>query len=226
MKTICNIIKFLKERGREIAKMNHLETGEIVNNIYTIKTKNANFFIIKNKAGYIAIDAGGGDKKIAKTELNKLGIDPGKVTAVLLTHTDFDHTSALGLFASAKVYISKQEVQVIDGSTPRLFDLFNNRLKCAYATIEDDSNMEFDGLNVKPILTPGHTTGSMSYLVDSKYLFVGDALSLADGKVKLFNALFNMDDEIQKQSIAKLAKIQGVEYVFTAHYGFAKGYIV
>ena len=226
MKTIRNIIKFLRERGREIAKMNHLETEEMVHGIYAIKTKNANFYVIKSKAGYIAIDAGGGGKKVAKAELDKLGIDPEKVTAVLLTHTDFDHTSALGLFTNARVYISKQEVQVIDGSTPRLFNLFNNRLKHAYTTIENDSNMEFDGLNVKPILTPGHTTGSMSYLVDGKYLFVGDALSLADGKVKLFNALFNMDDEVQKQSIAKLAKIQGVEYVFTAHYGFAKGYVV
>jgi len=220
MKTLASLIKFLRERKNEIAKMHHLETQELVPGIYAIQTKDANFYVIRNGDGYIAIDAGGGGKGIAKAELSKLGIDPEQVSAVLLTHTDFDHTSALGLFKNAAVYISKQEVQVIDGSVPRMFGM-KNRLKHNYKVIENDGELRFGTRKIKPILTPGHTSGSMCYLLDDTYLFVGDALSLQDGKVVLFNSLFNMDDEIHRQSLKQLAQIQDASYMFTAHYGFS-----
>ena len=58
MKIVFNLIKFLLKRNSEIAKMSHLETQEIVDGIYAIKTKNANFYVIKNGEEYIAIDAG------------------------------------------------------------------------------------------------------------------------------------------------------------------------
>ena len=223
MKTIASLAKFLLERNKEIAKMHHLQTQEIVKNIYVIKTKDANFYIIKNDEEYIAIDAGGGGENIAKAQLEKLNIEPEKITAVFLTHTDFDHISALGLFKNATIYVSKQEEQILDGTVPRMFGM-KNRLKHAYNTIDSDEEIFFGAMKIKPILTPGHTTGSMSYLLNNKYLFVGDALRLKDGQVSLFNSLFNMDDEIHKQSLKQLAKIQHAEYIFTAHYGFSNNY--
>ena len=223
MKTLVSLMKFLKERNHEISKMNHLETQEIVDGIYAIKTKDANFYVIKNEDEYIAIDAGGGGKKIAKAELDKLNIAPEKVTAVFLTHTDFDHISALHLFKNATIYISKQEVQVIDGSVTRMFGM-KNRFKHAYSAIESNDEMYVGKVKVKPILTPGHTTGSMSYLLDDTYLFVGDVLSLKNGQVGLFNSLFNMDENMHRHSIEQLAKRQDAEYIFTAHYGFSDNY--
>ena len=224
MKTLVNLMKFLKERTHEIAKMNHLETQEIVDGIYAVKTKDANFYVIKNGDAYIAIDAGGGGPKIAKAELDKLNIAPEKVTAVFLTHTDLDHISALSLFKNATIYISKQEVQVIDGSVTRMFGIVKNKLKCAYSVIEGDAEIYVGKVKVKPILTPGHTTGSTSYLLDDKYLFVGDALSLKNGQVGWFNSLFNMDEDMHRHSIEQLAKRQDAEYIFTAHYGFSDNY--
>jgi len=213
-------MKFLRERKKEIAKMHHLETQELVNGIYVIKTKDANFYVIKDGNNYIAIDAGGGNKNIAANQLNKLNIDPEKITAVLLTHSDFDHTSALSLFKNAAIYLSKPEVQIIDGSVPRMFGIsVRNKLNVDHV-IESDEELHFGTLKIKPILTPGHTSGSMSYLLDDKYLFVGDALSLKNGQVELFNTLFNMDDDLHRQSLTHLAKMPDIKYIFTAHYGF------
>jgi len=220
MNTAIGLVKFLLKRSSEIAKMRHLETQEIVSGIYAIKTKNANFYIVENGDDYIAIDAGGGNESIAKTELGKLNIEPEKITAVLLTHTDFDHISALRLFKNATIYISKQEEQVIDGSVSRLPFGGRNKLNYDYSKIEDTEELCFGKIKVKSFLTPGHTSGSMSFLIDDKYLFVGDNLSLQDGKVSLFNSLFNLSDDTQKESIKKLAQIANVEYIFTAHYGF------
>ena len=224
MKMMISLVKFLLERKKEIAKMQHLETQEIVKDIYVIKTKDANFYVIKDDGGYIAIDAGGGNKRIAKEELEKLKIAPEEITAVFLTHTDLDHISALSLFKNATIYISKQEEQVIDGSVSRMFGFVKNKLNHDYKAIDSDKEMVFKTIKIKPILTPGHTNGSMSYLLDDKYLFVGDALGLKDGQVILFNTLFNMDDEMQKQSLKQLAGMQGTEYIFTAHYGFSDNY--
>jgi len=201
--------------------MNHLETQEIIKGIYAIKTKNSNFYVVNNGDGYIAIDAGGGNQNIAKDELSKLNIEPEKVTAVLLTHTDFDHISALSLFKNAAIYISKQEVQMIDGSVARMFDIVKNKLNYAYKVLENNEEICFGKVKVKSILTPGHTNGSMSYILDDKYLFAGDALSLRNGQVELFNSLFNMNDDIQRESLKNLAKMQNIKYIFTAHYGFS-----
>jgi glyoxylase-like metal-dependent hydrolase (beta-lactamase superfamily II) len=198
--------------------MNHLETQEIIKDIYAIKTKDANFFVVNHGEGYIAIDAGCG-KSIAKDELRKLNIEPEKITSVLLTHTDFDHIAALGLFKNATIYISKQEVQMIDGTTSRLY-IFKNKLKYDYKVIENNEELYFGKIKVKSILTPGHTNGSMSFVLDDKYLFVGDNLSLNNSQIELFNSFFNMNDSIQKESIEKLAQIKNIEFIFTAHYGF------
>ncbi|MCL2574542.1 MAG: MBL fold metallo-hydrolase [Defluviitaleaceae bacterium] len=195
----------------------------MVNGIYAIKTKNANFFIVKNDDEYIAIDAGY-DEKIVKAELGKMNIDPEKVTTVLLTHTDFDHIGALRVFKNADIYISKQEVQMIDGTTVRILGFAKNRLTHNYTTVEDGEELRFGKIKIKGILTPGHTNGSMSYVLDDKYLFVGDTLRLENGRAKVFNSLFNMDDDVQKESIMKLSKIQDIEYIFTAHYGFTNNY--
>lgn len=217
---VVGLANFLLKRNREIAKMKHLETQEIISGIYIIKTKNANFYVINNGDGYIAIDSGGGNKNIAKNELSKMGIEPEKITTVLLTHTDFDHLSALSLFKNTTIYISKQEIQMIDGSVPRMFVIGKNKLNYDYKVIENNEEIYFGGIKVKSILTPGHTNGSMSYLLDDKYLFVGDTLSLRNGHAGLFNSLFNMNDDIQRKSLEYLAKMQNIEYIFTAHYGF------
>jgi len=224
MKIVIDLAKFLLKRKSEMAKMSHLETQEIVSGIYVLKTKGANFYVIKNGTEYIAIDAGGGNTKIAKAELNKLNIEPEKVTAVLLTHTDFDHISALSLFKNAMIYISEQEVEMIDGSVARMFGIGKNKLNVVYKVLKDNEEIYFGNIKVNAILTPGHTNGSMSYVVNDKYLFVGDTLSLKNGQAELFNSLFNMNDIAQKQSIEKLGKVCGIEYIFTCHYGFTDDY--
>lgn len=224
LKIAVGLIKFLLKRNYEIAKMNHLDTKEIIKDIYAIKTKNANFYVVNNGDGYIAIDAGGGNKNITKDELSKLHIEPEKITSVLLTHTDFDHISALSLFKNATIYISRQEVQMIDGSVPRMFVLVKNKLNYNYKIIESDEEIFLGKVKVKSILTPGHTNGSMSYILDDKYLFVGDTLSLRNGQVELFNSLFNMNDDIQRKSLENLAKMQNIKFIFTAHYGFSYDY--
>jgi glyoxylase-like metal-dependent hydrolase (beta-lactamase superfamily II) len=90
--------------------------------------------------------------------------------------------------------------------------------------VENGQVVTLSGLKVEGILTPGHTPGAMSYLINDKYLFTGDTMSLAEGKGDLFNDFFNMDSEQQRISLRRLATLSEVEYIFTAHYGVADDY--
>ncbi|MCX7710737.1 MAG: MBL fold metallo-hydrolase, partial [Clostridia bacterium] len=203
----------------EKSKMNPQATSEIIPGIYTIENDNfVNFYLIKNGEGYVAVDAGN-SLESTRAEMDKLRIPPAKVEAVFLTHTDSDHVGALGLFKNARVYISSSEEQMINGKTARAIGLFKNSLKCKYEKVEDHQVIDISGLKVKGILNPGHTPGSMSYIVNDQYLFIGDAFSLKDQKAGIFNEFFNMDSETASKSIGKLAELNGVKYIFTGHYG-------
>lgn len=206
----------------EMSKMSSIQTGEVIPGIYAVNNQMVNIYFIKGNDGYIMID-GGTDKNMTVNALEQIGISVGEITSILLTHTDTDHTSSLALFPNAQIYLSDKEVQMIDGTTPRS-PLGGNSLSVDYKTLSDDDIVILSGLSVRCILTPGHTPGSMCYLINDKYLFTGDTLSLKDGKADLFNSFFNMDDEIQRSTLYMLAeKIDetGTSYIFSAHYGYS-----
>lgn len=218
MLVVLSIGYFLK--ARSIMKgMAAVETREIVNNVFSIKDSFVNFYLVKNDEHYILIDAGN-DKSNIRQELKKLNIEPDKIVAVLLTHTDGDHVAGISLFENAIIYISKQEEQLLNGEKSRFF-LFGNKIASdKYKLVEDQQVMNIEGIKVQGFLTPGHTPGSMCYLVNDTLLFTGDALRLNKGKVERFYSFFNMDTETAAQSIGKIIQIPGVHYIFTAHNGY------
>lgn len=206
----------------EMKKMNALETQELIPGVFAIDNDFVNLFLIKAPEGYIAVDAGANPKK-TRSELKKIGISPSQVKAVLLTHTDYDHTAGLEVFPQAKIYISDAEEQMINGKTHRRL-FFNNKLTQGHQRLADHQKVQLAGLDVEGILTPGHTPGSMCYKIDGKYLFVGDSMSLKHDKAELFNAFYNMDSSLQEKSFPIIAKVDGIQDLFTAHYGFSKHY--
>lgn len=207
-------------KARSIMKgMTAVETSEIVKNVFSINDSFVNLYLVKNGENYIAIDAGN-DKVNLQQELKKLNVDPYKLIAVLLTHTDGDHVAGISLFKKADIYLSKQEEQLLNGKKSR-FLLFGNKIDSdKYKLIEDQQVMVIGGVKIQGFLTPGHTPGSMCFLVNDTLLFTGDALRLNEGKVDKFYNFFNMDTKTATQSIGKIIHIPGVKYIFTAHNGF------
>jgi glyoxylase-like metal-dependent hydrolase (beta-lactamase superfamily II) len=214
---------YLVRAKSEMKKLVPVETKEVVNNIFSIKDTFVNLYLIKDSTQYIAIDAGN-DLNAVSGELKKLNIDPEKIIALFLTHTDGDHVAAIKLFKNAKVYLSRPEEQLLNGKKWR-FLFFGNKIDTkVYSLIDDQQIITIGNTKIKGILTPGHTPGSMCFLVNDKYLFTGDALSLKNGKIDRFNELFNVDSKMGFESMAKITGIQGVEYIFTAHHGYTDDY--
>jgi len=203
--------------------LNPLETGIIVDNILVVNDGYANMFVIQDSAQYIVIDCAG-YPEIVEEQMKKLGINPNEIVAVFLTHTDADHAGALGLFEKSKLYMSKEEEQMINGKKSRSFWFNNSLSRTDYTLLEDRQTVQIGNLKIEGILVPGHTSGTMAYLINEKYLFTGDILSLKDGKIAPIPAFFNTDHAQAVESMNIIRHISTAEYIFTSHWGYTDDY--
>lgn len=205
----------------KIKHVNPIETGEIIANFFVIRTGTANFYIYKSDGDIICFDSGFGKSQII-SELNNLGIDPRCITHLFLTHSDFDHANGASLFEKAKIYLSSDEEQMITRKKARMFGfIYNSKIKSTYHLLKDNDIVYVGSTKIRAIATPGHTPGSMSYLVDESILIVGDAFRLINNKVYPLK-YYNMDTKQQKESIRKLASLDNVHLACTAHRGYTE----
>lgn len=202
--------------------MTPAETGQVfASEIYAVKNKINSVYLLKGTDGYILVDAGT-DAGLIESSLKELSIDPSEVTSIFLTHSDFDHVASLALFPQAQVFVSEDEIQMLDGTTKRNA-ISGNKLPDAvqfghFALLADEQELSLDGYRIKCLKTPGHTPGSMSFLVNDQYLFTGDAVKVKDKTMGIHP--FTMDKQTAKESIQKLDVLQSQsKYVLTAHYG-------
>jgi len=190
-------------------------TGEIMSGLYAVKNDRTgipmvNFFLLKVDEKYIAIDTGS-DKTQTENELQKLGISVDDVIAVFITHSHYDHVGSLHLFNGATMYTGNTEFQytTVSRFSPNVFELPD----IPHIIMADGESVELYGRTIQCIYTPGHTSDSVSFLVDGRYLFVGD----------LFVTLNNAQDEaLQALSQENVLGIDGADYVFTGHFGLFK----
>ena len=131
----------------------------------------------------------------------------------------------IDLFKNAKVYLSKDEEQMINKVTPRLFWFYYNpEINRGYDLIADGEIINAGKIIIKAIATPGHTPGSMCFLINDNILFTGDTIVLRNGKVYPFYSLFNINTKTQKESIIKLVKLRDISILCTAHTGYTRNF--
>lgn len=124
----------------------------------------------------VVIDPSG---KHVESKLLSLGL---KAEYVLLTHCHFDHVLGVSSLqeSGAKVGCLDKEKPLI-GTNADLFEAFGAPRSYYRAdfTFSDGNVFELCGISFKALATPGHTAGSVCYLVEEgtkKYLFSGDTL--------------------------------------------------
>ena len=213
---IFNIISFLKGKSK-------LTTNRINENVCAIRWGYVNFFVYHKNETYICIDTGF-NRKIIKREFNVPRIDPFVIKYVFLTHSDYDHIGGIEVFKNAEVYMSNKELEMIQKGKIRPFS-YTTRSKqlSSIKTIKDERILYFEDIKIECILTPGHTDGSMSYLIDDKFLFAGDTCRIKNGHILPLQKYINMNTEDQINSIRKLKEYKTIEMTFVGHSGFKYG---
>lgn len=206
-----------------ILSMQPIATGEIQNTgILAVKNGNGNMFVLQSGEGYILIDAGTNANGVKKT-LEQKEIPLSEIRHVFLTHTDADHVDSVELFPNAEIYISQDELQMVNGEIESGKNNNNSKLKNIgleniYLLI-DNQSITIGARRIKCISAPGHTTGAMAYMVDDRYLFTGDCFKVDHGKLEVHP--YSRDRRQSEESLNKLFEaIKNSEFVFTSHYGY------
>jgi len=189
-------------------------TGEIMPGLYAVQNNRnrmpmVNFFIMRAGEKYIAFDAGS-DSEQTQNALRRLGISPSDVIAVFITHSDWDHVGALHLFYNASVFSYDTEFRYASGFAASVFE----RPDSPHYTLADGEIVELYGRSILTLHTPGHTSDSISFVVDGRYLFTGDLFVNPN--------LARYDRELQIFYQTKILEMEGVQYVFTGHFGLFK----
>ena len=189
-------------RGAEAAGQGRRETGEAFVEVSPVVYRFAdtcNVYVIKRGRTGVAIDCGSGKWL---DFLGELGID--RVAWVLFTHHHRDQCQGAQrvLASGAKVAVPAEEQRFFGEvedywRTVKIYrryefkpDFFVLRqsLSRIDKTVADGEALEVEGLRMEAVATPGHTPGSMSYVVEvagKKVAFVGD---LIHSPGKLWNA--------------------------------------
>jgi glyoxylase-like metal-dependent hydrolase (beta-lactamase superfamily II) len=154
----------------------------------------------------LVIDPGAEADKI----LNNLKNTHSQLKYILLTHGHFDHIGAVSeikeAYPEAQILISKSDEECLLDRSKSLASVHNfmqqppiNADRC----LGDNDVIEIDELSIRCIHTPGHTKGSMCFVVYDT-IFTGDTI-FADGigRTDLYGGSY---DEIVK-SIKKVYQI-------------------
>ena len=207
------------------ADLTHLKlinTKMVIPNLYAVKTGTVNFCIYNTNDCAILFDSGYGKNRIMR-QLKYLDIKPEKITHIFLTHSDFDHMAGVSVFKNAEICLSAEEYNILFKKKARMPRFYQRRfINRQCRVLYDGEEMHIGSATVKAISTPGHTAGSMTYLLNNSILFTGDTLRLENNKIFVLRR-YSKDTVIQEQSIKKLAEINA-KYAFTGHSGYTDSF--
>jgi len=187
-----------------------LETGPVSETLLAIRDGWVNFFVVKAPGGLLCVDTGWRAANVTHS-FERLGLNIQEVKAVFLTHLHWDHARCLTLFKQAEIYVGEYE-------EPRVF-MKKTVAAQRIQRMQDGQMLSVCGRDVRALATPGHTPGSVSYLVGNSLLFTGDTLRLKHGRVVPSPSCLNQDGRALEASLRKLACVKGVDWLVTSHSG-------
>ena len=167
----------------------------------------SNIYVVGREKATI-IDAGVGNRlNPVWPQLDSIGVKPGNVDKVVLTHAHHDH--AMGAFlilekAHPKVYVQTLDTGYIASS-----------LGESLVKAEEGDIIETELWPLEVIWTPGHTEGGMClYAREQRILFSGDT-AFPDGYFGRFDGESGSIEQLM-ESLRKLAKLR-VDVMLSGH---------
>ncbi len=181
---------------------------------------------------------GKGEYKAAS--IKKLGIAPGAVKRIIMTHTHLDHIGCLTemqkAFPSAQLWVHKLEADLLEKGDDRAvygMDMFKGMCQMQFGLapdsfkfnvdrkLEGGETLEIGGMVWDVIHIPGHSMGGIAlYEPAAKILIPGDVV-YADYAIGRFD-LFGADASKLKESLGNLAKLD-VDILLPGHNQIVKG---
>ena len=167
----------------------HVEVADGVHQL-TVQT-GVNVVVLRDERGITLVDTGL-DRPGLTARLARLGIAPGEVTRILLTHAHPDHTGGIAWLrragASAPVAFGADDLEVGRGSiAPPQPELLTARLLSRVpkpgawgrasavpdaTALEDGQHLDIAG-GLEVVATPGHTPGHVAFHLPARDVVIG-----------------------------------------------------
>ncbi|MGI6509434.1 MAG: MBL fold metallo-hydrolase [Erysipelotrichaceae bacterium] len=173
-----------------------------------------NCYLVYNDGEMLIIDPGASFKKIDEAISKHENI---KVVAILLTHGHFDHIGAADKLKekyNCPIIASKDDEKILRNIKYNSLAGFAAEVESDIDWIEKDE-LDIGSINVKVLFTPGHSAGSVMYIIDNK-LFSGDTLfRLSVGRTDLYSG----SSYLLRESLQQLYNLDRDMIVYPGHEG-------
>lgn len=206
-----------------------IKTQEIVNGVYLVGGPNitqpddAAIYLIDFAGDLVMIDAGAGrsfNQIVSNIEL--LGLNPSKISQLILTHCHIDHIGSAPLFR--KQYGTKILIHELDASAIEKGDSIKtvaNWYDTTFPPTQIDQKLKgakealkFGQEELNWIHTPGHTPGSISLYLDRE----GKRILFGQDIHGPFHKSFGSDIEAWKKSMKALLTLNA-DILCEGHFG-------
>ena len=192
-----------------------------------------NCWVIANEAQgeCIIVDPGASDMSSISSggisdEINLIVSEEGfKPVAALLTHGHLDHTFSIKALADGyqiPTYIHSEDRRFIAEPAGILSPEFASHLGSMQfnepnqvEALRDGAILEFIGLNIRAIHSPGHTKGSLMFMVNDEVLISGDVLFA--GSIGRTDLPTGSASEMQKTLMTKILPLSDDVRVLPGH---------
>lgn len=222
------------------------EAGPINDHLWYLGREETGVYVLKGSKSLMIIS--GGMCYIIRDVLDQMqrfGIDTGKIGGMLILHAHFDHLGIIPYFkrrwpgmevlASARaweVVKMKKAIDTINAFSQMVtekmgfmqavtpYDLYW-RQDVSGSIVKEGDSFDLGGVHVDIIETPGHSSCSISaYVPEMKALFASDGggIPFKDMIIPLGNSNFTQF----QQSLEKLKSLE-VDYLCADHYGYVTG---
>ncbi|MBR6102866.1 MAG: MBL fold metallo-hydrolase [Ruminococcus sp.] len=175
-----------------------------------------NSYIVVSDSGNCALIDAPDDADYIMEQIDILGLD---LKMILLTHGHFDHIGAVAdlvEMTGCEVYIHGKDLSKLmsgDNMMSRFFGAGTVKTVKKATPISEDDVIKLDELEFDVLHTPGHTSGSVCYIIGD-VMFSGDTLfARSIGRTDMPDG----DPEVMKQSLAKICGLGGDLKIYPGH---------
>lgn len=161
------------EAQRQASWTEPVEPFRVIGSVHYVGTADLASFLITTPAGHVLLDAPL-EENVPHIlgAIRELGFDPADVEILIGSHAHFDHAGGFARMkeaTGARLLLSRADAALVERGGRDDF-AFGDRGAFTPARVdgfvEDGDVVELGGVRLRAVLTPGHTKGGTSWLMD------------------------------------------------------------